>query len=158
MAWKPATVSSRFPKMSTVVHYVFSTYKRKQILDNEIASDLGTIFKNICKKKGLILICQSILLDHVHLLIRKDSQDKNEYVMKVIKGISSYTIFKKHPSNRFEFRKLWGRGYRAKEIKNEDQLMRTINYIDAQKSKGVDKRFIKTVQFRKQKVVGSRDV
>jgi len=124
-----------------IVHYVFSTYKRKQVLVGKISQELEGIIKNICEEKGFQLICQSILTEHVHLLIRKRFLDRNEYVMKVIKGISSRLLFKKYPSNRLEFRKLWGRGYRANEVKDDGHLKQVIEYIKGQKLNGIDKRY-----------------
>ena len=126
--------------MEKVVHYTFSTYKRKQVLIDWIAKEIEIIFEEICNKKGFGLICQSILIEHVHLLIKKRAADRNEYVMKMIKGISARQFFKKYPSNRFEFRKLWGRGYRAEEIKGKEHFRQIINYIKGQKINGVDKR------------------
>jgi len=119
---------------------VFSTYKRKQALHDWIAKELTVMFEEICKEKGFNLICQSILVDHVHLLIGKNSTDRNEYVMKMIKGISSRRFFEKYPSNRYVYRKLWGRGYRARELKGEEELREAIAYIKGQKIDGIDKR------------------
>jgi len=126
--------------MKKIFHYIFRTYKKKRVLDGWIAEELESIFKNVCREKGFKLICQSILVDHVHLLIRKSATDRNEYVMKMVKGISSRQFFKKYPSNRFEFRKLWGRSYRAEEIKGKEHLNKVINYVKRQKINGIDKR------------------
>jgi REP element-mobilizing transposase RayT len=124
-----------------VVHYTFSTYKRWHSITSEIANDLEKIFEEICKNKCLKLMCQSILSDHVHLLIAKNRNDSNEYVMKMIKGISSHLIFKKYPSNRFVYRKLWSRGYRAFEIKDVENVNQVASYIINQKTDNIDKRF-----------------
>ena len=126
--------------MGKIVHYIFRTYKRKHILENWIAEELESIFNYICKEKGFGLICHNILIEHVHLLIEKRSTDNNEYVMKMVKGISSRMFFKKYPSNRFEYRKLWGRSYHAEEIKDKHHLKGIINYIKNQKMNGMDKR------------------
>lgn len=126
--------------MNKTFHYTFRTYKKKQILVGEIAEDLGKIFQEICKDKGFELISFNVLVDHVHILIRKNASDRNEYVMKMVKGISSREIFKKYPGNRYEFRKLWGRGYHAVEVKDQEALKETIAYIKEQKIQGIDKR------------------
>ncbi|NQT30185.1 MAG: IS200/IS605 family transposase [Candidatus Saganbacteria bacterium] len=126
--------------MGKTVHYVFSTYKRKQALDDWIAEELTVMFDEICKEKGFGMICQNVLVDHVHMLIKKKSTDHNEYVMKMIKGISSHRFFEKHPGNRCVYRKLWSRGYRAREIKGEEDLWEIIAYIKGQKIDGIDKR------------------
>jgi putative transposase len=126
--------------MKNIFHYTFRTYKKKQILIGEIAEDLGIMFCEICKAKGFKLISFNVLVDHVHILIKKNAVDSNEYVMKMIKGISSREIFKKYPNNRFEFRKLWGRGYYAVEVKGQEALDKIIDYINNQKVEGIDKR------------------
>jgi type II secretory pathway component GspD/PulD (secretin) len=61
--------------------------------------------------------------------------------MKMIKGISSHLIFKKYPSNRFVYRKLWSRGYRAFEIKDVENVNQVASYIINQKTDNIDKRF-----------------
>ncbi len=110
------------------------------ILTPQIGKDLESILIDICANRGLEVVSHSILLDHVHLLLKKNDNDSNEYVMKVIKGSSACRLFRKHPSDRSLFRKLWSRGYRAKTIKDQDHLLNVVNYIDHQKIDGVDKR------------------
>ncbi|MFC1510893.1 IS200/IS605 family transposase [Candidatus Margulisiibacteriota bacterium] len=138
-----------------LVHYVFGTYKRKEALQDWIAEELESLFGVICKEKGFELICSSILVEHVHLLIAKQVTDRNEYVMKMIKGISSRRFFQKYPSNRYVYRKLWARGYRAVAVKDERHLSNVIRYIQEQKIEGVDKRAIPLTKGGK---AGNRDV
>jgi len=133
--------------MHKIFHYIFATYKRKQVLTDEVGGKLTAIFHEISINKGFEIINMSILIDHVHILIKKNASDDNEYIMKMVKGISSREIFKLYPSNRFELRKLWGRGYRAIEIEEKNQLRQTINYIENQLINGLDKR-----------IAGSREV
>jgi putative transposase len=127
--------------MKKIYHYIFSTYSRGQILIGEIVDDLGQIFDEIAFQKSFKIIAKNILADHVHLLIEKEAIDQNEYIVKMIKGISSRRIFMEYPTNRFVHKKLWGRGYRAYEIKSGLQLIQTKNYIINQTVAGVDKRF-----------------
>lgn len=126
--------------MSKIFHYTFSTYNRKHILTDEVSEKLKQLFGEIATEKGFEIICFGILLDHVHILIKKKDIDRNEYIMKMIKGISSNRIFKEFPTNRLEIRKLWSRGYRAFEIKDEIQLKAVVEYVNNQKVGGIDKR------------------
>ncbi|MFC1496526.1 IS200/IS605 family transposase [Candidatus Margulisiibacteriota bacterium] len=135
--------------MDKIVHYVFGPYKRKRVLERFVVEELKMLFNKICEEKGFELISQNILIEHVHLLIKKRSSDSNEYVMKMIKGISSREFFKKRPTNRLIYRKLWARGYRAEEIKDEEHLKNVLEYVKGQKRKGVDKRIHE---------IGNRDV
>ncbi|MDD5593119.1 MAG: IS200/IS605 family transposase [Candidatus Margulisbacteria bacterium] len=129
--------------MAKTFHYTFRTYKKMQVLEGEIAKDLGIIFDEVCKTKGFELIAFNVLVDHVHILLRKGLADSNEYVMKMVKGISSRELFKKYPGNRFEFRKLWGRGYHAVEVKDQEDLKTKIDYINNQMINGIDKRALR---------------
>jgi len=133
--------------MNKYIHYTFSTYKRAQILVGGLVEEMKEIFVNICEEKGLIMVCQNILVDHVHMIINKKLSDRNEYIMKMIKGGSAYHLFKKYKVNRLEFRKLWSRGYRAYELSGEDDLQRAINYVLNQKIDGVDKRVKEAATF-----------
>jgi len=59
----------------------------------------------------------------------------------MFKGISSRRFFQEYPSNRYEYRKLWGRGYYACRI-NETELPKVIEYIKNQVGQdGYDKRY-----------------
>ncbi|MFA5035537.1 MAG: IS200/IS605 family transposase [Candidatus Margulisiibacteriota bacterium] len=129
-------------RMGKYVHYVFSTYKRRQLISEEVAECLKGSFADICKEKGFRIECYGILIDHVHLLIEKQADDSNEYVMKMVKGLSAKEVLAKFPTNRFDNRKLWGRGYRAYEIKDADSLRKVIDYIKGQKVNGEDKRLL----------------
>jgi REP element-mobilizing transposase RayT len=125
------------------VHYIFSTYKRRQVLiDPVVISQLCEWFIMIAKEKKFIIIAVSILNDHVHLLIEHRADDTSKYVMKCIKGISSREFFKSYPkSPRFIFKKLWSKSYKACSV-TPDKLNRVIGYINNQKTKdGIDKRF-----------------
>lgn len=123
-------------------HYTFRTYKGKScLLDKDFKEKLGFEFQQIAKDKCFGLLAYSVLEDHVHLLIRQSQVDSTNYVMRVFKGISSRHFFQKYPSNRFIYRKLWGRGYFARKL-SEVEIPKVIEYINGQISpNGYDKRY-----------------
>lgn len=123
-------------------HYIFRTYKGKSTLKYKGFKDhLKIGFETIANEKGFKLLASNVLEDHVHLVVRQSSSDSSDYVMRMFKGISSRRFFTEFPSNRFEHRKLWGRGYYIKIIKEQD-LPKVINYIENQTLKdGSDKRY-----------------
>ena len=123
-------------------HYVFRTYKKYNILtDKDIVKDLSNYFYEISKEKGFHIDKLSILADHVHMLIKQKQSDNLSYIMKAIKGISARKLFKNYNSNRFVYRKLWGRSFFAEEIKPEN-INKIRYYIKGQKRSGIDKRAI----------------
>lgn len=125
-------------------HYTFRTYKGKScLLFNEFKDKLGSEFQQIAVNKGFELIAYCILEDHVHLLIKQGPEDTTNYVMRMFKGISARRFFQEYPSNRYEYRKLWGRGYYYRRIP-EEELPKVVEYIKNQiSSNGYDKRYSK---------------
>src|SRR3989339_799071 len=123
-------------------HYIFRTYKGKScLLYQEFKEKLGSEFKQIAKDKGFELIAYNVLEDHVHLLVKQGVADSTQYVMRMFKGISSRHFFQEYPSNRYEYRKLWGRGYHYCRL-TETELPKVIEYIRNQISaNGYDKRY-----------------
>lgn len=125
-------------------HYIFKTYKGKScLLYKEFKDKLGDEFQQIAKDKGFELIAHSVLEDHVHLLVRQATADSTQYVMRMFKGISARRFFQTYPSNRYEYRKLWGRGYHYCRL-TEAELPKVVEYIRNQISpNGYDKRYSK---------------
>jgi putative transposase len=128
--------------MDKYYHYTFRTYKGKSCLfDRDFKDKLASEFKQIAKDKGFELIEQSVLEDHVHLLVKQGLADSTQYVMRMFKGISARHFFQEYPANRYEYRKLWGRGYHYCKL-TEEELPKVIEYIKGQISpNGYDKRY-----------------
>jgi putative transposase len=126
-------------------HYTFRTYKGKSsLLSKEFKDKLSNEFGQIAQDKGFKLLEFNIMEDHVHLLIWQDLNDSTNYVMRMFKGISSRRFFQEYPSNRLVDRKLWGRGYHAREI-GEKELPGVVSYIKNGQfgPDGYDKRYKK---------------
>ena len=123
-------------------HYTFRTYKSKSCLSlKEFKVKLGEIFKDIAKNKGFEVVEHNVLEDHVHVLLKHSESDSSNYIMRMLKGISARRFFQEYKTNRYEYRKLWGRGYYAKKV-NEEALPEVISYIKGQiNSDGYDKRY-----------------
>lgn len=95
----------------------------------------------IAQDKGFKLVEFNITEDHIHLLVWQDLNDSTNYVMRMFKGISSRRFFQEYPSNRLVDRKLWGRGYHARNISKEE-LPTIRGYIrDQIDHDGYDKRY-----------------
>jgi len=123
-------------------HYVFRTYKGKSVLKaKEFVEYLKEVFNKISLDKGFPVLVIEILEDHAHLIIEQTKNDSTDYIMRIFKGGSARRFFQEYPSNRFEQRKLWGRGYYA-EIIEESRLPGLVSYIKDQKNNdGMDKRY-----------------
>ena len=129
-------------------HYTFNTYKNKSVLtDSEVVAFLNNTFNEIAAAKGFDILAFKILEDHVHCLIKYDSKHRIDYVIRMLKGISSRKFFKKYRTNRLVFRKLWARSYFAREVTTKEDADKTIRYIKSQiDSTGFDKRYDKPLR------------
>ena len=104
----------------------------------------STIAK-IVKKENINLLAYNICADHIHLLLVCDIDDISG-IMQKIKGITS-RVHGTHKRDDNEFYKgfkplaknkkpLWQQKYSApKEIRTQEQLQNTINYIEKNRSK-----------------------
>ncbi len=139
---EPEAKSLGSNKTMIVYHFVFRTYKSKPVLIDKVAVRfLYDSFKEISISKGFCIISCHIVSDHVHLLIEFERSHRIDYVMRVIKGISSKRFFERFNTNRYEYRKLWGRSYYAEEIE-QNNILAISRYIKQQSINGLDKRFI----------------
>ena len=110
-------------------HFVFRTYKgRSALIDPVTIEFLYKSFNDIASTKGFKIVACKIMEDHVHCLIQFDHKHRPDYVIRMIKGISSREFFKSFKTNRLEYRKLWGRSYYAEEI-GEEKVETIIDYI-----------------------------
>jgi len=123
-------------------HYIFRTYKGKQLLeDKEIRRHLTASFNEIAAEKGFLILGCGILSDHVHILIEQAPSFSTSVVMKYLKGISSRKLLQAYRTNRCEIRKLWGRSFNAREIGDEEKQT-VLKYIKNQRNRnGIDKRY-----------------
>jgi putative transposase len=120
-------------------HIIFQTkysrrhYKNKEavILDAAEMEIVKEFINNTVKANNARLIELSVLPDHVHLLVMCDF-DKISGLVKKIKGKSAADLNKRFHGTvgggGYQ-QSLWSRKYFIKEIKSEEQLYKTIEYI-----------------------------
>ena len=70
----------------------------------EIADDLYKLHELIARKKGVTLVTQEILPDHVHLFITAHPKFSPADLVKIFKGIAAKKLFEMHPEIK---NKLW---------------------------------------------------
>lgn len=111
--------SKSHSKHSLTVHLVFVCKYRHKLL-----SRLGNVVKDLvnkaCKMYEYELIAQEVDKDHIHILIRYDSQ---ALVMEIVRNLKSYITY--HTRRQYDSyvtkyiwgsRRLWSRGYFACSI------------------------------------------
>ena len=114
-------------------HVWFSTKRRKWLLQGEIEELVKTLLtETVGEKQMRLLECQPII-DHVHLLIEAGSDDDLSWTMKLLKGRSSYELFRRLPELKLDAgeNSFWQRGFAARTVPPE-QLETVRWYIRTQ--------------------------
>ncbi|HPO49183.1 MAG TPA: TaqI-like C-terminal specificity domain-containing protein, partial [Spirochaetota bacterium] len=104
------------------------------IFTDEEEIKITEIIKDIVQEEKYKILAYNICKDHIHLLLVCELSELSN-IVKVIKGKSS-VLFKKYlniPNNE-EFH-LWAQKFDTGEIKDDNRLSNTINYIESNRIK-----------------------
>jgi putative transposase len=83
------------------------------VLVDNIAKDLQQLHELIAEQKGIALIEQEIMPDHVHLFISAHPKYAPADLVKIFKGITAKKLFERHPDlkHRLWNGHLWNPSY-----------------------------------------------
>ena len=119
-----------------VYHFVFITKYRKPVLRGDIALEVRSLIREVCRTHDIEIVQGHVRPDHVHLLLDVPPKWSPSRVMQAIKGKTSHHLLQDHRRLRKEFwgRHLWARGYFAATTGNvsEEMLKRYIETQDAE--------------------------
>jgi putative transposase len=93
-------VSARGCVYNVYYHFVWSTKYRRKVLVGSVAEDLHWLHEMIAEQKGISLVDQEIMPDHVHLFVTAHPIFAPANIVKIIKGITAKKLFEKHPELR----------------------------------------------------------
>jgi len=85
-------------------HFVWSTKYRRTVLVGDVSDDLHMLRELIAEQKGMTLITQEIMPDHVQLFVTAHPTFSPANIVKIFKGITAKKLFKLHPEIKS---KLW---------------------------------------------------
>ena len=99
-------------------HIVFTPKYRRKREFSEYKRDIVDIIKSLCKYKGVEIIEEHIMLDHIHLLLSIPPKYSVSSFMGYLKGKSSLMIFDMYSNLKYRYgnRKFWEEGYLYKEL------------------------------------------
>lgn len=107
-------------KYSMMVHLIFVTKYRKQILYGDMADDVKQLLFESAQKHGYRIIQMETDKDHVHLLVGYSVNTSVSEMAKNLKQYSTYGLWKRHEKylrhHYWERRFLWSDGYFACSI------------------------------------------
>jgi putative transposase len=95
-------------------HIVFCPKYRHSIFKDDLETELLKIFRTTCYNYGFELIEKEIMPDHVHLFISAPPTIAPTEIVKILKSVSAYWIFKAFPNlkkSKFWGSGLWSKGY-----------------------------------------------
>ena len=94
-------------------HIVFAPNKRRQVVYNQLKSDIGQILRKLCELKKVEIHEAEACPDHIHMLVSIPPNLSVSQFMGYLKGKSSLMIFDRHANLKYKYgnRHFWCRGY-----------------------------------------------
>ena len=94
-------------------HIVFAPKYRRQVVYNQLKSDIGQILRKLCELKKVEIHEAEACPDHIHMLVSIPPNLSVSQFMGYLKGKSSLMIFDRHANLKYKYgnRHFWARGY-----------------------------------------------
>jgi putative transposase len=112
--------------ISDLVHCVFSTKYRRNLIPSEIQSDLWAFLGGIARKNGFKALIVGGTENHIHMLLSLPATINLAKAMQLLKGASSHWMNENHTKDF-----AWQEGYGAFTV-GISQKDHTIKYISSQ--------------------------
>lgn len=93
-------MSARGCVYNVYYHFVWSTKYRRKVLVGSVAEDLHWLHELIAEQKGIEMVNQEIMPDHVHLFVTAHPIFAPANIVKIFKGITAKKLFETHPELR----------------------------------------------------------
>ena len=101
------------PSWKCKYHIVFAPKYRRQVVYNQLKSDIGQILRKLCELKKVEIHEAEACPDHIHMLVSIPPNLSVSQFMGYLKGKSSLMIFDRHANLKYKYgnRHFWCRGY-----------------------------------------------
>lgn len=87
-------------------HLIWVTKYRKEVfITDDETEDMKEILRELAISKGIIIQSLEVMSDHVHMLVSAAPNMSISEIIKLLKGVSARSWFKKHPETK---KVLWG--------------------------------------------------
>ncbi|WP_444921695.1 IS200/IS605 family transposase [Microbulbifer sp. CnH-101-G] len=106
-------------------HVVFVPKYRKKALFGTLRREIGTIFRDLCRQKGIELIEGYAMRDQIHMLLMIPPKFSASNTVGFLKGKSAIQIFRKykHAQRNFSGRHFGARGYSVSTVWLDEQMI-----------------------------------
>ena len=94
-------------------HIVFTPKYRRKAIYNQYREDLGEILRRLCRYRGVEIIEEHLMIDHVHMLVMIPPKESISSFMGYLKGKSAMMMFDRHANLKYQYgnRHFWAEGY-----------------------------------------------
>ena len=112
-------------KWNCKYHIVFAPKYRRQIIYGKIKTDIGTILRKLCQRKGVEIHEASACPDHIHMLVSIPPKLSVSQFMGYLKGKSSLMIFDRHANLKYKYgnRQFWCTGYYVDTVERNKKVI-----------------------------------
>ncbi len=110
-------------------HLVFVPKRRRSIIYGSLRSELGEIFHELAKRRGIEILEGHLMRDHVHMCVRIPPKFAVSGMVGYLKGKSAIAIARKFKGRQRNFtgEHFWARGYYVSTVGLDEEIVR--NYI-----------------------------
>jgi putative transposase len=114
-------------------------YRYETLAKESHWKDCETAIRSVAEKHGIKIIELGVMEDHVHVVVTIPPEMSVSHAIGLLKGGSSYEMFRKHPNFRKRYWNghFWGRGYFYRSVSNitDDVVRRYVREDNSQRQK-----------------------
>jgi len=113
-------------------HVVIVPKYRKKVMYGKLRHQIGEVFRQLCRQKGIELLQGHAMADHVHMLLSVPPRYSIAMTIGYLKGKSAIRIHRDYSKVRGTLfgRSFWSRGYCVSTVGFDEESIR--RYIEEQ--------------------------
>ncbi|MFT8407325.1 IS200/IS605 family transposase [Liquorilactobacillus nagelii] len=122
-------------------HIVFTPKYRRKIIYNQYRRDLQNDIRLLCQYKGVKILEDHMMPDHVHLLLSIPPKLSVSSFMGYLKGKSALMMFDQHANLKYKFgnRHFWSEGYYVSRVGMNETTIKKYIQDQEKHDQAVDK-------------------
>ena len=91
-------------KWNCKYHIVFAPKYRRQVIYGQIRADIGKILRELCERKGVVIIEAEACPDHIHMFVEIPPKYSVSSFMGFLKGKSSIMIYERWGNMKYKYK------------------------------------------------------
>ena len=111
-------------------HFVWKTKYSYAVLRGELALRTRQIIREICERRGIVIVSGNVRANHIHLLVSCPTDAAPSKIVQYLKGKSSFLLQREFRvlQKRYWGQHLWARGYFCATVGavNEEMIKRYV--------------------------------